>query len=55
MCDGTLGYRHIDDDNSVSFLCGKGVLQLPETGAEHIDEIKSLMKTQDDFWMEERT
>jgi hypothetical protein len=54
MCDGTLGYMHIDNDGSRSFLCGKGVLQLPEIGAEHLDEIKLLMKAQDDFWMKER-
>jgi hypothetical protein len=51
MCDGTLGYKHIGEDGAESFLCGKGVLQLPEIGAEHLDEIKSLMKAQDDFWM----
>jgi hypothetical protein len=54
MCDGTLGYMHIDKDGSRSFLCGKGVLQLPEIGAEYLDEIKLLMKAQDDFGMKER-
>jgi hypothetical protein len=55
MCDGTLGYKHFDDDNPESFLCGKGVLQLPEIRTEHLDEIKSLMKAQNDFWMKERS
>ena len=52
-CDGTHVYRTLYPDGAENFLCGNAVIDLPYVNAEILPEIKSLLKAQDDFFMDE--
>ena len=51
-CDGTQGYTFDFPDGKQGFLCGFGVLPLPEFCAENLQEVKEALKVQDEFFME---
>ena len=50
-CKGDEGYIYIYPDGKTFFRCGCELIALPPIGVEHIEEIKTMMKTQDDFWI----
>ena len=50
-CDGTHGYIYTYPDGKQLFKCGGELVELPPISKEHITEIKSLLKTQDEFFM----
>lgn len=53
-CNGNLqGYTYVYPDGKTVFRCGCELIELPPLGAEHVDEVKAMMKAQDDFWMKE--
>ena len=37
------------------FRCGGELIRIPAISAEDVDEVKMLMKTQDEFWMKKIT
>lgn len=53
-CKGKLqGYTYIYPDGKKVFRCGGELIELPFVGSEYADEIKKMIKTQDNFWMEQ--
>ena len=51
-CENELeGYTYIYENGKKVFLCGKGLISIPNFNQEHIDEIKMLMKKQDDYFI----
>ena len=52
-CSGELqGYTYTYPDGRAVFRCGGQLIELPATiGMAHVDEVKAMMKAQDDFWM----
>lgn len=53
-CDGTYGYTYTypDADRREIFKCGFELVELPPIDASHVDEIKRLLKIQDEFFVE---
>ncbi|MCL2512440.1 MAG: hypothetical protein FWF08_00945 [Oscillospiraceae bacterium] len=53
-CKGDLeGYTYIYPDGKAVFRCGRELIALPPISADYINEIKAMIKTQDDFWMKQ--
>ena len=52
-CDGDLqGYTYVCADGRTVFRCGRELLlELPPLALEHVEEVKAMMKTQNDFWL----
>ena len=50
-CDGTWGYNVTLPNGKQSFLCGHGVLDLPDFGDENVAEVKEAIRIQDAFFM----
>ena len=50
-CDKPQGYTYVYPDGKTVFRCGGEYIELSLIKAEHVNEIKSMMKAQDDFWL----
>ena len=53
QCSG--GYAYASDDGHAVGCCQWKMIELAPIGAQHIDEIKTMMQAQDEFWMEGAT
>ena len=50
--NGLEGYTYVYTDGKTVFRCGGELIKIPSIlNADDVGEIKALMKTQDDFWM----
>ena len=49
--DGTEGYTYIYPDGKKVFRCGRELIAVYGFNEKHLDEMKRLMKVQDDFWV----
>ena len=49
-CDGTEGYTVALPDGKQGFLCGFGLLPLPQLCADNIAEVKEALRLQDEFF-----
>ena len=49
--EGLLGYTYVYPDGKTIFRCGGELIELPLIESKHVDEIKMMMKTQDEFWL----
>jgi len=41
----------MSDDSKIIGSCQWKLVELPPIGEEHMDELKKMMKAQDNFWM----
>jgi hypothetical protein len=48
QCNG--GYTYVSDDEVNIGCCQWKMIELPPVDAQHMNEIKTMMKTQDKFW-----
>ncbi|NLF00400.1 MAG: hypothetical protein GX601_05410 [Anaerolineales bacterium] len=55
-CEGDEGYTYVYPDGRAVCRCGLELIELPPVGAEHADadEIRALMRAQDQYWTEKR-
>ena len=51
-CNDDERYIYIYPDGKKVFRCGCQLIELPPMDEEYVDEIKAMMKAQDDFWMQ---
>ena len=51
-CDGTQGYTYTYPDGKKVYKCGSELVELPPITSENVAEVKSLLKTQDEFFMQ---
>ena len=47
------GYTYVYPDGKTIFRCARELIELPPISEEHVDEIKAMMKAQDDFWLKQ--
>ena len=47
------GYTYVYPDGKMVFRCGGVLIALHTISKENIEEIRTMMKTQDDFWMKQ--
>jgi len=51
-CKGDLqGYTYVYPDGKKVFRCGGELIELPPISAAYVDEVKAMMRVQNDFWM----
>ncbi len=50
-CKGDEGYTYTYPDGKMVFRCGIELIELPPLAPEHVEEVKAMMKAQDEFWM----
>jgi len=48
-CNG--GYTYVSSDDRITGSCQWKLVELPPISHAHVDEIKAMMKTQDEFWL----
>ena len=50
--DGLKGYTYVYPDGKTVFRCGGELIRIPAVlNSNYVDEIKKMMKTQDEFWV----
>jgi len=56
QCENCAGkYTYISANGGIAFRCAiHSLIKLSPFGAEHINEIKNLMRVQDELWLEQR-
>jgi len=51
QCNGSEGYTYVYPDGKRIFRCGTELIAVYNWNEGHLDEMKRLLKVQDDFWM----